>query len=116
MAFFYTVWNLVLRLLCVCFPTSSCNLSSLTCRVSVCVSQECLKIKTCWACGAFNGVIRKVPGAAALKITHDVQKVMASEAKEAYVSRCDPVESCDARLKPCKYFITACSACMALSA
>ena len=55
--------------------------------------QECLKIKTCWACGAPNGVVRKIPGAGCPKISHDVLKSLPSDSKSKFTSRFDSAKA-----------------------
>jgi DNA-directed RNA polymerase III subunit RPC1 len=47
--------------------------------------QECLKIKQCWNCQAYNGTVRKIPGAASIKIGHDLRKSMPVDAQERHL-------------------------------
>lgn len=57
-------------------------------------------MKTCWNCNAVNGVVRKIPGAAATKISHDPQRATGAEGRAAYAADFATAVSLNPDLEP----------------
>ena len=51
------------------------------------VVQEACKVRQCPYCGSANGVIRKVPGATTLKITHDATKFQLPAVRSEFIAQ-----------------------------